>query len=81
MPHSRASLTVFPGGRRVLEPPPEFTAGSTGYKHDGIASDPGAGRRSEFPYRAIATSLCCRSEIAVPPMRTSARPPLRITPR
>jgi hypothetical protein len=31
VPHSRdhkASLTVLPGGRRVLEPPPEFTAGS-----------------------------------------------------
>jgi phage terminase small subunit len=28
MPHSKASLTVFPGGRRVLEPPVEFTAGS-----------------------------------------------------
>jgi hypothetical protein len=28
MPHSRASLTVLPGGRRVLEPPAEFTEGS-----------------------------------------------------
>ena len=28
MPHSRASLMVLPGGRRVLEPPSEFTAGS-----------------------------------------------------
>ena len=27
MPHSRASLSIFPG-RRVLEPPREFTAGS-----------------------------------------------------
>jgi hypothetical protein len=28
MPYSRASLTVYPGGRRVLEPPPELSAGS-----------------------------------------------------
>ena len=28
MPHSRASLTMFPGGRRVLEPPSEFAEGS-----------------------------------------------------
>jgi hypothetical protein len=28
MPHSRASLTIFPS-RRVLEPPAEFTEGST----------------------------------------------------
>ena len=28
MPHSRASLTVFPGGRRPMESPPEFTEGS-----------------------------------------------------
>jgi hypothetical protein len=28
MPHSRASLTVFPGSRRTLAPPREFTEGS-----------------------------------------------------
>ena len=28
MPHSKASLTVLPGGRRVLEPPSEFGEGS-----------------------------------------------------
>jgi hypothetical protein len=28
MPHSRASLTMLPGGRRVLEPPREFAEGS-----------------------------------------------------
>ena len=28
MPHSRASLTMLPGGRRGLEPPSEFAEGS-----------------------------------------------------
>jgi hypothetical protein len=28
MPHSRASLTILPGGRRVLEPPPELREGT-----------------------------------------------------
>jgi hypothetical protein len=28
MPHSRASLTMLPGGRRVLEPPPDLSSGS-----------------------------------------------------